>query len=432
MGSMSGSEATMRFRVARVLDGDGRSVTPDAVVVVEDGRIVDIRPASTEPADSVVPLGDATLIPGLLDLHVHLNMRGDGRPIEDIQDVSDGVLGLRSYAGAAAYLRSGVTTVLDLGSRNATTLDLGTAIEEGTLVGPTVLSSGSPLTRTGGHMWLMNGEVDGADGIRKAVRERSKAGASAIKLVATGGATRGTSWFQPSFTADELRAAVDEAHALGLPVAAHCTSIAGLEQAVRAGVDLLVHAFFYEPDGTYRFRPDLADAIAASGASVNPTLHTVESRIAEARRISSRRALDTVERRQLEADLRGLDERREMASRLLDHEVPLVVGSDGGFTQVRHGIGTVREMKALAEVGLSPAQVIAAATGNAAAVLRQPTDLGRVRPGAPADFVVLDGDPGRGLEALDDVLVVVKAGRVVHRRDDPAAGVAGVGTGPGA
>jgi imidazolonepropionase-like amidohydrolase len=401
-----------QLRVGRAYDGGGGPATPDVLVTIDGERIAEVRPAAGE---DVPHLPEAAVLPGLLDLHVHLNMRGDGRPLESIDPVSDGVLGFRSYAGALEYLRHGVTTVLDLGSRNTTALDLAEAVEEGTLVGPTVLASGPPVTRTGGHMWVMNGEADGVDGVRRAVRERAKAGAAAIKLVATGGATRGSSWFQPAYTEEEMRAAVAEAHAIGLSVAAHCTNSDGTAMAVRAGVDLLVHAFFYDADGAYRFRPDLAEAIVAHGASVNPTLYTVESRIRRAREISVLRQLTDPERAQLDADLRGLDERRDMVARLHEMGVPFVVGSDGGFTEVRHGT-TAREAAALVAAGLSPVAALAAATGVAAGALGR-GDLGALRAGARADLLLVDGDPGTDIDRLTDVVAVVRSGRLVHATD---------------
>lgn len=402
-----------QLRVGRAYDGSGAPATRDVLVTIDGERIAEVRPATGE---DVPHLPQATVLPGLLDLHVHLNMRGDGQPLESINSVSDGVLGLRSYAAASAYLRHGVTTVLDLGSRDTTVLDLGEALEEGTLVGPTVLASGPPVTRTGGHMWVMNGEADGADGVRRAVRERAKAGAAAIKLVATGGATRNSSWFQPAYTEEEMRAAVVEAHAIGLPVAAHCTNSEGTAMAVRAGVDLLVHAFLYDADGTYRFRPELAEAIAERGTWVNPTLYTVESRIQRARELSELRQLTASERAQLDADLRGLDERRDMTARLHAMGVPFVMGSDGGFTEVRHGT-TAREAAALTAAGLSPVAALAAATGAAAGVLGR-DDLGTLRAGARADLLLVGGDPGTDIDQLTNVVAVVKSGRLVHATDD--------------
>ncbi|TML15686.1 MAG: hypothetical protein E6G39_06565, partial [Actinobacteria bacterium] len=184
-----------------------------------------------------------TLGPGLIDCHVHLSFDGSADFSGEAQGLTEARAAIKAIRNAARHLASGVTTVRDLGGVGASMCDVARAIDEGIVAGTRVRPAGQALTVTGGHgHGLFALEVDGADGLRKAVRQQVSAGAKAIKVVATGGVlTPGIKVDVTAFTLEELEAAVDEAHKWDLPIAAHAHGAAGIANAVRAGVDSIEH-----------------------------------------------------------------------------------------------------------------------------------------------------------------------------------------------
>lgn len=248
-----------------------------------------------------------------------------------------------------------------------------------------------------------------------------KEGADLIKVVTTGGGTRGTDPFRTSYTSEEVGAAVDEAHRHGRTVAAHCLSTLGIANAVDAGADLLIHCYFYEPDGTYRFRDDLAERIAAAGTWVNPTLHVARSRIRRLEALRAEGHLSDAERVRLDRERRDLEARQEMFRRLRELGVRMVAGSDAGWSYYPHG-HLVEEIDAMAEAGMTPAEALVAATGDAAWALSLHDRLGTLEPGKQADLLIVDGDPTRDLRALERVKAVFRGGEPVASPPDPALG----------
>ena len=203
--------------------------------------------------------------------------------------------------------------------------------------GPRLVLCGNPVTITGGHMWQMGSEADGPDAVRAAVRNLVKRGADWIKVPATGGSTASSLPLRASYTVEELRAICDEAHKLGKLVGAHCRCTAGIVNSLDAGVDMIIHVWFREEDGSFNFRPEVADRIARQGTLVNSTLHTARetvrnlSRIAESTRgsgtdLSRKASLD------LEAAKRSQELQLEDARRLGEMGVPLIPGTDSGFS----------------------------------------------------------------------------------------------------
>jgi imidazolonepropionase-like amidohydrolase len=234
---------------ANVTMFDGRGVRRRAGVLVVDGRVEWAGPHARAPrsaraAEEVDGTG-TTLTPGLIDVHVHLCFDGSADFAREAREMtSDAAAAVKAVHNAANTLAHGVTTVRDLGGRGDAAIQVARAVDEGRIAGPRILAAGRALTVTGGHGHSVGfaREVDGPDAVRRAVREEVKAGATAIKVIATGGVlTPGIAPDLASFTPEELEAAVDEAHTWGRRVAAHAIGPNGIVRAVAAGVDSVEH-----------------------------------------------------------------------------------------------------------------------------------------------------------------------------------------------
>jgi imidazolonepropionase-like amidohydrolase len=412
---------TTRFTVisaARVLDGSGRPPLEAAAVLIENDHIVRIGATSEvslpEGASArSIDYGDATILPGLVDAHTHLVAPGDGTPGDDVAREADDILLLQAARNARIVLSAGVTTVRENGAKNRTAFSLREAIRRGIAVGPQMVICGRPITMTGGHMWYFGGEADGVDGVRVAVRRLLKEGGDYIKIVATGGTTRTSDPNRASYTLPELQAITDEAHRQGRLTASHCTSTQGVEQCLDAGVDMIIHSMFVEPDGTYRFRQDLVDRMVEADVWINPTLYVMKVAVD---RQMDRRAHDgqttAVDFTHLERSKRILDHHVEAVNRMMRAGARIAAGSDSPWGW--YGPGEfVEEIGMLAETGLPSHKAIVAATADAADSIGVGAKAGRLGPGRVADIVVFRGNPLRDVRALRDVVAVYQGGRRV-------------------
>ncbi len=371
---------------------DGLAASPiETNVAVEDGRIAALGPDAGESVS--LDATGCTVLPGLIDAHAHLcfNAGPDWRAVYDAD--SPGRMLLRMAANGRAMLEAGITTVRDLGAPTDLAIEVRDAFAGGLAIGPSLLVSGAPITTTGGHCWFMGGEADGELAIRKAVRERVKAGVDWIKVMATGGnMTRRTNTFEPQFSVEELGACVAEAHRLRRRVAAHAHGANGVQVAVEAGVDMIEHCTFSTPGGI-EFDAGIAKTMAAKGIVVSPTVS-----------IGYRRWPDDGQRERRAAVLHGL----------LAAGCAVVMSTDCGIPGVPHAAlaGGLEVMQELS--GLAPPQVLKLATSTAADILGL-DDRGVLTPGKRADLLVVEGDPTANLAALRGVRYVVQSGVVVYR-----------------
>ena len=285
-----------------------------------------------------------------------------------------------------------MTTVRDLGGVGI--IDLAGAIEEGRVPGPRVVAAGRALTITGGHGHNIGigREVDGADAVRTAVREEIRAGARAIKVIATGGVlTPGIGATFTAFTPEELGAAVDEAHSWGRGVAAHAIGAEGIMQAVLAGVDSIEHAM--------QTTTAIAREMAARGTFRGPTLSAM---------IGIVEHQSSVPAYAVEKALSLTDDARASHTRALRAGVRHVCSTDAGTPYNPHG-NAPNELIAMVDWGMSPLVAMVAGTANGAELLRVP-DIGRVEAGSAADLVLYDADPTEDIEALRSPTIVWKGG----------------------
>ena len=393
---------------------EGMAVAFDASGILWVGRRGELESSQGGTPREVLEFPEGTLLPGLFDLHTHTNMPGDGRTGEEVDsDDSDDVRLLRSARNVADALATGVTTLCDCGSWNRTAYSLKEGLQQGLVKGPSTLVSGPPLTITGGHLWFMGGQTDGVDGIRSAVRERVWQGADFIKVAASGGSTLTSDPYRASYTLDEMRALVDEAHNRNRQVLAHCRCTESVNYALDAGVDAILHCFFADADGSYRYDEPTADRLAESGVYLNPTMHLGRVSRAHLERIKEQRPLTAAEQERWERSNRMGGTSMEQFGHLIRAGVRLAGGSDCGWGSYPFG-DFQGEIIAMADAGLTAMQAIQAGTRNPADALGVLDRMGTVEPGKTADLLVVDGDPVADLEALRRVRAVFRQGHRVE------------------
>jgi imidazolonepropionase-like amidohydrolase len=377
------------MRTVLEIDGlfDGERVIENAAIVMDHGEIAWAgerraipRTPAGERSEAAASPGRFAL-PGLINCHAHLTLDGESNFSAEVRQ-SDTLATLKAFRNARAALRAGVTTVRDLGANGTMVIELGRAIEHGVIEGPRVVAAGRGITTTGGHGFEIGRVADGADEVRKAVREQIHASARVIKLFSTGGILgEGAPPEMSQYTAEETAAAVEEAHRAGLRITTHAHGSGGMRVAAEAGIDSIEHATLLD-DKTVRLLKERDVAIV-------PTLLVVQSLLDHAAELDP----VIVER------TRAIAERHREGVRMAHRAgVRIATGTDAGASFTRHDRFAV-ELKLLADCGLSTGEALAAATSGAAQVVGL-AKAGHVGPGCWADLVFVDGDPLKDLETL--------------------------------
>lgn len=411
-----------RFKLiksARLIDGSGGPPIERAAVLVEDGSIkaVGNQESVTAPEGAQVQefsYEGKTVLPGLVDCHVHLIGIGDGRAGDELVTLPDEVLTLQAARNARAHLYSGVTTVRDCGAKNRTTFMLRQAVQMGITPGPRLILAGRPMAIVGGHLSYFGSTATGPDECRAGVRQLISEGADFIKITASGGSTRTSFPSRPSFDVIELTAIVDEAHKFGKHVAAHSTNSQAVLNVLEAGVDTVIHAVHKEPDGTRRYRPDVTDKIVEKGAFVNATLHEWRSHVWAFEQKRSERELTDDEQVRFDTARQDYEHQLEYFGRMREAGVKMVCGSDSAWLDYRMG-GFQHELDNHVEAGMSPMEAIVAATSDSARSCWADDSVGSIEPGKQADILVVDGDPLEDIKALFNVVDVFQGGDLVDR-----------------
>ena len=383
-------------------------------LTVGEGRIVSFEEARAQKGDTEL---SGTLTPGLIDAHVHLLLNAGANPVAHLLGLSLTERVLMAQAHMKAQLEAGVTTVRDLGGPDNIAVDLGRAVMAGRLTGPRVQSSGRNLTMTGGHGHALGLEVDGPDAVRRAARGELKAGAQVIKFMATGGVlTPNVRAGATALNEDEMRAGVEAAHNADKRTAAHAQGLAGIKNALRAGVDTIEHGAFDRWD-------DDALALLETRFLV-PTLAAPDGILSgdSSGGKGDERGNERVPDWVLEKTRPIAERHRANTTEAYRAGVPVVAGTDAGTPFNPHG-NLPKELALLAEVGLSPLDVLRAATTVAADALHLAGQVGTLRPGAFADLVAWDGDPLEGVSAYARPRAVVVGGKVKHDFAQPSGGV---------
>ncbi|HEY4020590.1 MAG TPA: amidohydrolase family protein [Pseudonocardiaceae bacterium] len=382
----------------QVLTGPAGSRIANGAVLLRDDTIVAVGPhdevkAQADPETSELAFPAGTIMPGLIDCHVHLAFDASAKPVEALQESDEFSLLLGMTGRAQQLLDCGVTTTRDLGDRDGLAVHLRDAIAAGSLAGPRILSATAPLTVRGGHCWFMGGEVDDEDEIRTMVRRNARNGADLIKVMATGGGMTkgGPAIWEPQFSAAELKIVVDEAAEAGLRVAVHAHGVEGIANAVEAGVHTIEHCSWATKDG-FDLRPELAAQIVEKDIFVCIGASPGWRRLPQA--FGEERA----------AKLFG------QARWMAEHGVRLIAGTDAGVPRAVFD-NFASSLEFYAHIGLSPARVIEATTTEAAQALGIAEKTGQLSAGRAADVIVVNGDPLADIGALHNVELVVAAGK---------------------
>ncbi len=395
------------FRNGRIMDGLG-NVSESGWVLVNQGRIEAVGrgpSGATEGLEvaEVVDLQGKTLLPGLIDCHVHLVLDGGPDPMTQVANVSDATAVLRMAANGRKTLAAGITTVRDLGSKDFVDVSLRNAVDGGIIPGPHISCCGQMICITGGHGSQMGYVADGPEGVCHAVRVQAGAGVDCIKLMATGGVlTRSVVPGIPHFNPDELAAGINEAHKLGLRTAAHAQSLQGSWNAVLAGIDSVEHGVGLDEK--------IAEEMAGRGTFLVPTLSAPANIIARGEKAGIPREFVDKTKRLFDAHVAGF----ETAIR---SGVKIAMGTDAGTPFNLHG-ENARELELMVQHGLPPAEAIRSATSRASELLNREEEVGSIAVGRWADFLVVDGDPLEKIAVLADpgqIHAVYRAGRRVER-----------------
>lgn len=388
-----------------VIDATAETARSNSGVWVRSGRIEAVGPAddilqeANTGGSEIIDLNGAHLMAGLINMHVHLGLKLPGKQSQDLAQESDAALALRMASNARAALIAGVTTVRLVAEKDHVDFAVRAAIDRGETVGPRIFTAGMAIACTGGHGRGSGAvEVDGVPETRRAVRSQIKAGADLIKVMASGGISgefEGASGLQ--LEPDELAAAIDVAHAWGKKVTAHAGPAEVIELAVQSGLDCVEHG--------YRLTNDVASQMAERGTWYVPTL-------------SVTRCKDFFERIEapswmMERALSQGGTHMESFRNALGHDVTVALGTDMLPAEPYDDtVATVREMEHMVEGGMSPRQVVLAATSGPAEWLGMSSELGTIEPGKHADLIAMPDDPTRQIKALRGIGFVMKGGYV--------------------
>jgi imidazolonepropionase-like amidohydrolase len=372
----------------------GSRTVADGAVVLGDRTVAWAGAAGALPGDyAALPRTDypgSTIMPGLIDSHVHLGFDGGPDPAARMRAETDEQQLVLMLRNARDLLGVGVTTARDLGARAYLDVVVREAIAAGLARGPRLVVAGPPVTITGGHCWFMGGEADSEDDLRRIVRTHHKHGADLVKVMATGGfMTTGSAPWYAQFTAEQLAVIVAEASRVDKPVAAHAHGLEGIRRAVQAGVTTIEHCSWVTETNDRRFDEHLAAQMAERGIVVCPTINVNAPYVTE---------------------LTGLTVGQYVPA-MRDMGVRIIAGTDAGIDNTPHHqyAGGLAAMVTL--LGFAPADVIAMATTQAAAVLGVGAVTGRLAPGYEADLIVVDGDPEADITALGRLRRVIARGR---------------------
>lgn len=386
-----------------LFDGTGAVPLEDAFVQIEDDKITRVGRRSelgSGVTGQQLDLGEATLLPGLINMHTHLTCSAGRDVLSDALNDSFDTKMMRAVENARKTVLSGVTTIRDCGTLNSIVFAIREASREGIITAPHVWASGEVLTSTGGHCYFFGVECDSVEDVKRAVREQVKAGADYIKVMATGGGlTPNTSPEYAQFDREEMIALVNDSARIGKRVAAHCHGTPGIENAVSAKVATIEHCSFRVPGGL-QYEQKVADSVAEAGIYVVPTLSNGWRRLQKAQQ----------EGWTLPPGASQRDQRAFNLRKLIESGVQIVSGSDAGMSFTDFDDFQLDIEHLVEFVGFSPADAIVTATGRAAEAIGS-DEFGVLAPGKRADILGVHGNALEQIEQLRDIALVLKSGR---------------------
>jgi imidazolonepropionase-like amidohydrolase len=399
------AEAGTVLTAERLFDAASGRMIPSPVVLVRGGRIVSVQSGGAIPAGAtkVVNLPGMTLLPGLIDMHTHIDSDPSYGGYNSLQ-FGDRFWSMIAVPNATRTLQSGFTTIRNVGSDAWNDVGLGQAINEGKVPGPRIVPAGYAFGATGGHcdstffppsMAQKNPyNADSPEAGRRSVREIRKYGAQVIKICATGGVfSRNTEPGQQQLSLAEMKAIADDAHMYGLKVAAHAHGAAGIKDAIRAGVDTIEHASLIDDEGIALARKH--------GAYLSMDIYNTEYTQSEGKK-------NGVLEDNLRKDREVADAQREGFRKAHKAGVKMVYGTDAGV----HPNGeNGKQFRWMVKYGMTPVQAIQSATATSAEALGR-KDIGVIEAGRFADIIAVKGDPTQDITLLENVDFVMKGGEV--------------------
>lgn len=395
----------------RLIDCVSQTVQTEMTIVVEQGKIVSVEKGYKQPGpdDKVVDLKSKTVMPGLMDMHVHLEMESRKGGSIDQLTMNPADYAFNSVVFSRLTLMAGFTTVRDLGG-SGVNISLRNAINSGKIVGPRIFTAGKSISGTGGHMDPTNGYCDalmgdptakegvanGVDDCRKAVRQQYKNGADLIKIASTGGVlSSAKDGSNPQFSEEEIRAIVQTANDLGLKVACHAHGAEGMKRAIRAGVSSIEHGTLMDEEVMLLMKQ--------YGTYYVPTI-TAGRSVADSSRILGFYPEIVVPKAQaIGPKIQGA------FARAYKSGVKIAFGTDAGV--FKHGRNAI-EFQYMVEAGMPPMEAIRSATVTTAQLLGISDKLGTIQAGKLADIIAVDGDPIADIKAMMKVVFVMKDGIV--------------------
>ncbi len=384
----------------RLIDGNGQAIER-ATVIVRNGKIYAAGPSrhvSIPKGATRIDGRGLTLLPGLIDCHVHLCLGAESDVVQAIERETPTETLLKSSQMARQTLEAGVTTVRDVGSRDHSIFALKQAIDRGLTAGPRIVGAGLAICMIGGHARFIGQEVEGVEQVRKVVQSQVAAGAQVIKVIASGGVlTPGTSPDQAQMTIEELRAAVDEAKRAGLKVAAHAHGASGMKNAIRAGVHSIEHATLMDEESAVLMNDHAVYMV--------PTLSALATTAACRRGCGiPDSALDKA---------KAMTKRHQGSFKQAHRRGLLIaMGTDAGTPFNFHG-ENAQELERMVAFGMSPMEAILASTSSAARLIGIQDKVGTIERGKEADLILIEGNPLKKIELLRDrskIVGVMKAG----------------------
>lgn len=389
------------FKNFRLIDGNGGIPIEKAFLIVKDKKIVEIGDISNLKADDqikVIDLHGKTIMPGLINSHVHITMEPVGDPVSIMMSESNAKTSLRGVNNLKKHLKAGTTFFRDLGAKDGIDIDLRNAVKEGIIEGPEFVTAGSCVTMTGGHGWFIGRESDGVNETRKAAREQLRAGSDLIKIMATGGVmTKGVEPGSPQLSMEEMEAAVIEAHKAGKKAATHAQGTVGIKNAILAGIDSIEHGIFLDDE--------VIQLMIDRGVYLVPTL-AAPFFIIEAG------VKGGVPKQAVDKSNYVMKFHQESFTKAYKAGVKIAMGTDAGTPFNLHDKAPY-ELKLMVQCGMTPMDSIVASTKSSADLLGILDNYGTLEEGKFADFLVLDENPIENLDTLFEINSVYKLGRKV-------------------
>lgn len=398
----------------RILDGLGNVIERGWILI--EGRLIvslgqdepklqDRGSGSHPPA--VVDLEGDTVLPGLIDTHVHLSLDGSPDPLGKITNAPDPTVTLQTAHHARLTLEAGITTVRDVGSKNFIDIHVRDAVKTGLFPGPGIFCAGQMICITGGQGWQVGCQADGPDDVRRAARLQIRAGVDLIKFMATGGVlTRGGRPGMPQLTLEELRAGIEEAHKASLKTAAHAQGIEGTRNAVLAGIDSIEHGVSLDRE--------IIEEMIRKDVFLVPTLSAPVNILRKGKALGIPEEFIDKTERLADIHIQSLCRAREAG-------VKIAMGTDAGTPFNHHG-ENASELTHMVKTGFSAHEAIICATSRAAELMGIQDTLGSIRPDRQADLLIVKGNPVEDISILsrtEKIVSVYKEGKIVINRMPP-------------